>query len=449
MTARQVFAGFIDRAAARYGRRRYPRYLDEYREMERWPAERVHAWQWERMRAVLDHAWRTVPYWKRVLDGMGAEPGDFREPADWQRLPPMTRELVNEEGEALTTVRGAADDGRGPVRPRSTGGSTGQNVWFLLDRETSDRRRAAGRLTEEWDRVYPGTRLATLWGAALDTRPSLASRVLDGLTGRRFLSAYGVSDETLTGYLDQLARFRPEVLVSYPSILLHLARRAGRPRCRGLGVRIIYTSSEALYEPVREELQELFGAPVRNRYACREFGMVASDCPDGGGLHVCDMRLYVEIEPPVEPGAAGELLVTDLDNRTMPFLRYRVGDSAVPATGDHGCGRPWSRLASVEGRSLDVVVTPDGRAFGGTFFTLVLRTDDRAVAEFQVVQETRESLTVNVVPGPGWNARAREALSVRLADQLGGLEVTLVEVGEIPRLASGKRRFVVSRVQDA
>jgi phenylacetate-CoA ligase len=357
----------------------------------------------------------------------------------------MTKPLINERADELT----ASSPGReaGPPRPRSTGGSTGENLWFLLDRETSDRRRAAGRLTELWDGVVPGTRTATIWGAALDARPSFASRWFDRLTGRLFLSAYGVSDERLGEYLARLERFRPEVIVSYPSILLHLARRAGADRCRRLGVRLLYTSSEALYEPVRGELQELFGAPVRNRYACREFGMVASDCPEGGGLHACDMRLWIEIEPAADPNSPGELLITDLDNLTMPFVRYRVGDRARPAgAGGHGCGRPWSRLAEVEGRSLDVVVTPDGRAFGGTFFTLVLRTDDRAVAEFQVVQPQVDRLSVRIVPGPGWSPARKDELAGRLAGPLRGVSIEVEEVDEIPRLPSGKRRFVVSHV---
>jgi phenylacetate-CoA ligase len=412
--------------------------------MEAWTPERVRAWQWERLRGLLRHAHAHVPYWREVLDGLGAAPDDFRTDEDLRRLPPMTKGLINERAEALTArERGA---GAGPVRPRSTGGSTGENLWFLLDRETSDRRRAAGRLTELWDGVVPGTRTATIWGAALDARPSLASRVLDRLTGRLFLSAYGVSDDKLEEYLRRLERFRPEVIVSYPSILLHLARRAGADRCRRLGVRLLYTSSEALYEPVRGELEELFGAPVRNRYACREFGMVASDCPDGGGLHVCDMRLWVEIEQPSEPASPGELLITDLDNRTMPFVRYRVGDRARGADDGHGCGRPWSRLAEVEGRSLDVVVTPDGRAFGGTFFTLVLRTDDRAIAEFQVVQPRVDRLIVRLVPGPGWSRARKDEIAGRLAGPLRGVSIEIEEVDEIPRLPSGKRRFVVSEV---
>lgn len=433
-------AGAIDRAIAWRTGRRFPEYLAQYRAMERWTAEAFEAWRWERLRAQLDHAARTVPYWRETFARLGARPGDFTRAEHLAALPATTKELVNAAGDAMTSTQ--PEPGR--VTRSSTGGSTGRNVWFLIDGEAHDRRRAAGRLTEEWDGVRPGTRTATIWGAALEQSASRGAALYDRLTNRVFLSAYGVGPAELEAYGERLARLRPEVISSYPSILLDLARRWGRERCRRLGVRIIYCSAEALYEPVRAELEDLFGAVVRNRYACREFGMVAADCPLGGGLHLMDMRLFVELLPTAEDPALRELVITDLDNRVMPLIRYRIDDLARPAAGPCRCGRPFARVEAVEGRVLDVVTTPDGRAFGGTFFTLVLRPFDRSIRQFQVVQDRPDHLVVRLVPGPGYDDAARERVRAVLAKQFGpALAVELAEVDEIAPLASGKRRFVV------
>ncbi len=439
----RLLADLLDRVIERRTGRRYRAYLAEFREMERWSREKLDAWRWERLRALLDHAWRTVPYWKEVFDRLGARPEDFRSLDHLRLLPPMTKQLIEERGDDLVSTAPS----RGPVSLKSTGGSTGRNTWFRIDRETHDRRRAAGRLTEEWDGVFPGTRTAILWGASLETSPSRAARLYDRLTGRFFFSAYGIDEDDIRRWFDRLERFRPEVISSYPSILLHAARLAGKERCRRLGVRLIYTSAEALYPPVREELEDLFGAPVRNRYASREFGVIASDCPAGEGLHVMDMRLIVEVgESPLLEGP-GELLVTDLDNWPMPFIRYRIEDVGVPLDGPCPCGRPWGRLASVEGRSLDVIVTPEGKAFGGTFFTIVFRPFDRAIRQFQVVQDRPDRIRVKLVPGETWSPdRKVEILSV-LREKLGSRMILDVEeVPEIPPLPSGKRRFVVSEI---
>ncbi len=438
----RLAAEVLDRAVAWRTGRRYHAHLHELRRLERGPREALDAWRLARLRALLEHAGRHVPYWRELFGRVGLVPADVNRVADLAALPPLTKALINEGGEALF-----APQGRGRIAATSTGGSTGRNVWLRLDLETQDRRRAAGRLTEEWDDVRPGTRTATFWGASLDASPSRGARWYDRLTGRLFLSAYGVDDVTLAAHFERLARFRPEVVSSYPSILLHAARRAGKAACRAVGARIVYCSAEALFEPVREELADLFGARVRNRYASREFGLIASDCPAGGGLHVADARLVLEAAGAPGPDGAAELLVTDLDNHAMPLIRYAIEDRGRFAEGPCACGRRWSRLASLDGRVLDVVTTPDGRAFGGTFFTLVFRPFDQSIRQFQAVQDRADHLVIRFVPGPGFDAAHRDKLEQTLRTQFGpSLAFDLVEVADIPPLPSGKRRFVVSEI---
>jgi phenylacetate-CoA ligase len=433
----------MDRAIAWRGGRRYPEYLARYRAMRGWSRERLLEWQQGKLRRLLAHAYEAVPYWRSTFDAIGAHPEDVRSLEDLRRLPLLDKDTIRAQSTAMMSRAG----GRGRVNDKSTGGSTGRNIYFKLDRETNDWRRAAGRLTEEWDDVVPGTRLATLWGSSLEGKASRGARLYDRLSNRLFLSAYGVGDAELDRYLARLERFRPEVLSSYPSILRHVARRMGRERCRKLGVRLIYCSSEALYEPVREELQETFAAVVRNRYASREFGMIASDAPDGAGLFLMDMRLIVE---PLDPAANGptELVVTDLDNHVWPFIRYRIEDLGVFEREPPSSPWPFARLRSLEGRSLDVIVTPEGRAFGGTFFTIVFRPFDETIAQFQVVQDRVDHLSVKLVPGPGFDGEARAKVEGALAENLGPrIAVDIEIVSEIAPLPSGKRRFVVSELE--
>lgn len=438
--------GLLDRAIAWKTSRRYPEYLAEYQRMEEWSREEFESWRWGRLQHLLHHAYRTTSHWREVLDGLGASPEDFTSPEHLRLLPPMTKDLINRFPDKVTSS--VEPSGRTTIK--STGGSTGKNVWLVIDMETHDRRRAAGRLTESWDGVLPGTRTAILWGASLETQPSRAARIYDKLSSRLFLSVYGVDQKTLSRYFDVMERFRPEVIVSYPSILSHLARRMGKKRCRRLGVRLIYTSAEALYDPVREELQELFGARVRNRYASREFGMIASDAPESEGLYVCGMRLLVEKASPSPASEPGDLLITDLDNRTMPIIRYQIGDRGALLEGPDPAGKPWDRLRHVAGRSLDVVVTPDGRAFGGTFFTLIFRPFDRSVEQFQVVQDRRDHLRIKIVPGEGYGGERRSQIEQMLREQLGeAMTWDIEEVDQIPALSSGKRRFVICEIDQS
>ena len=103
-------------------------------------------------------------------------------------------------------------------------------------------------------------------------------------------------------------------------------------------------------------------------------------------------------------------------------------------------------LAGIEGRDTDVVVTPRGNRLIVHFFTGIMEYFP-AIETFRVVQEQRGEITVEIVPAEGFSdkvwAQVKEEILER-GDR--DLAVTLKLVPEIPPSASGKRRFVVSRI---
>src|SRR5436305_75 len=78
-----------------------------------------------------------------------------------------------------------------------------------------------------------------------------------------------------------------------------------------------------------------------------------------------------------------EILVTDLHNYGMPFIRYRIGDLGVlRTTGRCACGRGLPKLHSIEGRTLDILRTRNGRVVPGELFPHVMK-DIPEIEEFQ------------------------------------------------------------------
>ena len=97
---------------------------DNRRQLERtqWlsPAE-LQDWQLERLRALVRHAYDNVPYLRRRYQAAGIQPEDITAFNDFEKLPFMTRDDLNEHLEELVPP-----EWRGRVEPNSTGGSTGQ-----------------------------------------------------------------------------------------------------------------------------------------------------------------------------------------------------------------------------------------------------------------------------------------------------------------------------------
>ncbi len=138
------------------------------------------------------------------------------------------------------------------------------------------------------------------------------------------------------------------------------------------------------------------------------------------------------------------MVVTDLHNLAMPFIRYATGDLARAADGAPcPCGRGLPRIASVEGRSADTLSDGDGRKVSGIALVTIFVDLAPAVRQYQVVQRRDRSLVVRVVPTPAFDATARERILGHCADYLPGVPVTIEMVEAIEPSATGKRRFIV------
>jgi phenylacetate-CoA ligase len=401
----------------------------------------------EKIRSLIGYAAERSELIGRRLRERGIEPKHIGSRADLHRIPVLTREDLRERAEALT-ARGLA---RGEALANSTGGSTGSNVPFLVDRGCWRERDATDLRSWLFLGLKPGARAAVVWGSPMDaSRAAQWRQKLRRLVdNRRFISAYRIGDDAIDPILDWLARSQPEVLMGYSSVLDRLARRAGHRG--GLpGPRFVVSSAETLFPDQRDRIEKAWGAEVFNLYGCREFGLVAIECPRHRGLHLMDERVAVEIVPEANDGP-GELLVTDLDNRATPFIRYQVGDLAEKGEmAPCPCGRGLSRLGAVLGRSFEVIRGPSGGAVGGTFWSLLLRTAVKGIDTFQVVQHELARLEILVTPRDVLDARARQDLTVLIREALGEeVRVEFTERDELETLPSGKHRFVVSMLEES
>jgi phenylacetate-CoA ligase len=149
-------------------------------------------------------------------------------------------------------------------------------------------------------------------------------------------------------------------------------------------------------------------------------------------------------ERPAAPGEVGEVVVTDLHNLGMPFIRYANGDLAVAGPDrPSACGRAHQRLASVEGRVTETLRDADGARVNGLVFNVMFASVGDAVRQFQAVQHADRSITLRVVPGATFDDAARRVVHDVAARYLPGLPFELSTVSEIPTSPGGKRQVVV------
>ena len=157
-----------------------------------------------------------------------------------------------------------------------------------------------------------------------------------------------------------------------------------------------------LHDFERKCIEEAFGCKVINRYGCEEVSLIACECEAHEGLHLNLNTLIVEFIKdgrPVKPGEPGSIVVTDLTNYGMPFIRYKVGDVGIPADKRCSCGRSLPLMQSLEGRVADYVVTPEGNLISGISLTENFAMKLPEIKQLQIIQERTDFLIFKIVKG--------------------------------------------------
>jgi phenylacetate-CoA ligase len=204
-----------------------------------------------------------------------------------------------------------------------------------------------------------------------------------------------------------------------------------------------------LYDHQRELIGRVFGAPVANEFGSRDIGFTAHEAPGGQMLLMSESIILEVLDEgghPVPAGELGEAVMTGLCSDAQPFIRYRTGDMVRLSPEPDRGGRGLHVIAEVVGRRTDFLVRADGTIMHALAGIYVLRATE-GVAEFKLVQHDLHDLEVIVVAGPGWTPSAERCVVDGLQQRLGhDVRVTVRVVDAIPPEASGKHRYVVSRV---
>ena len=402
--------------------------------------------QRKKLREFINYCYAHVSYVRAQMNEAGVAPADIQTPADLVRLPLMRKADVRSHRKEL------ASDIAGKLPSFSSGGSTGEPLVFDLSKRRIASRVACRQRVSRWWGTSVGLSEVALWGSPLElTRQDWIRGLRDRAMATQLLSAYELNDPTMSGYLDVLEKRRFRQIFAYPSAIYLLCRHAfkeGRD-LRKLGTQVVFVTSEVLYPHQRDLIVRTFGCSVANGYGGRDSGFIAHECPRGG-MHLMADAMVTEIVDakgqPVPPGESGEIVVTDLYSHEFPFLRYATGDIGSLSAHSCPCGRPLPLLASLEGRSNDSIVTPDGRIMHGQSVVALLM-EVEGIEQFRICQKRVDHFHVQIVRNERFREQCETQIRKRWCDRLRAqVDLTFEYVRVFPPERSGKFRHIVSEL---
>jgi len=417
-------------------------YFRELLESQRYSEAELRELQRGCLRNLVLHAVETVPYYRDLFSRNRLVPGDIRDLCDLGKIPILEKETVRSEA-----GRFLSDGVSGRILRLHTSGTTGSPLTILCDVESRRRHYAFLSRFRQWFGVSLGMPRATLCGRIVVSpgRENPPFWRYDASEKNYLFSSYHLSKKNLSHYSSALRRIEPEEICGYPSSVYAVGRHArdvngGLPRPR-----LIVTTAETLLAFQRETIERAFSCPVTDQYGCTEMALFISQC-EHGSYHVHPEYGIVEVlderDRPVAPGEEGEVVCTGFVNRAMPLIRYRIGDRVVMGGESCRCGRSFPVIQKIEGRTDDILVTPDGRRIG--------RMDPifkglGEIVETQIVQTDRDTLTFRIVKGEGFREAHENTLHEEIRKRVGReMKILFQYVPEIERDRNGKFRSVVS-----
>jgi putative adenylate-forming enzyme len=431
----------------------------------KWSRERLERHHTRRLAAIRRFAQANSPFYRAFHGGLQDQPLD--------RLPILTKAELMENFDSLVTdprIR-LADVQRylgEPPGPHlflgryvvlATSGTTGRRGIFVFD----DR---------EWIAAIAAITRPIAWSGAsrsLRNPPKSAliasgvpwhysARIGKSLSAGLLRSLRIDAAEPLPKIVERLNAWRPEALAVYPSVLLQLAEEQIARRL-DIPLNNVATSAEVLTAEARRRVEQAWGIRVFDTYGATEYAPIAAECAYGR-KHFFEDRAIVEIVddrgravPPGEPGA--RILLTLLERRTQPLIRYELSDMVRELPGRCECGRSFRMIESIEGRAEDILEFPRRGHSGERVAVHPNRFDGILEAVpatgWQVIQD-EQGLTVNLTGSvdPGLRAALSERLARMLEEE--GAESPAIEVRMVDALQrgpTGKAPLIASRIPRA
>lgn len=403
--------------------------------------------QWSDLRKLLAHAYENTSYYKNLLDDLNLAPARINNYEDFQKIPICSRQDIVAHRDRMI-----AENYRNKVSHKSTGGSTGTPLHFALDQNSYEWRMAATQRGYGWAHCEAGTPTLYIWGVDVGT-PSrwkqLKTDLYHRAYNRKMFNCFEFDETEMQRCVDYINSKKPTGIVAFTTAVYNLAQYIDRNNLDVAPVGSVITGAEKLHDYQRKLIEKAFHTQVFNTYGCREFMLIAAECEKHEGLHVTVDNLFVEIlnnGKPAQPGERGEVVITDLHNYGMPFIRYRNGDIAVQGKKPCSCGRGLPLIKDIDGRKVDEIVATDGKVVSGGFFPHLMKEFDE-IQKFQVIQKATDRLVVKLVLLRELSKERLEFCRSEIQKVFGadmGIEFEFVE--DIPLTLTGKYRVTISEI---
>ena len=370
-------------------------------------------------------------------------------PSNWEDLPIMEKADYQDNLEKLLSKGYTKEN----TYIANTSGSSGHPFFYAKDKNAHAITWALVKNRYFWHGLKLNSKQARFYGIPLETTSYAQEKIKDFIINRVRFPVFDLSDEVLEKYLNKFRKIKFEYVYGYTNSLVLFARYLARKKiilrdeCPTLNLCI--TTSEVLTVEDREILSKMFGVNVINEYGVSEVGaIIAFENRANQWLLNRETQFIEIISSSHKPIIDGEIITTDLNNKAMPFIRYRVGDIGTLKQDVIIDG--YKVLDSLQGRTNDNIRLPSGKISPGLTFYYISKSileSSGILKEFIIRQVELDTFIFDIVSDRVLYSYEIQGIEDKMSTYLeSGLKLKINRVAKINRPPSGKIRHFYSEL---
>ena len=397
--------------------------------------------QEKKFKILLNHAYRNVPFYRRLFDSVRMSPGDIKDYEDISNIPITTKlQFKNAKKEAIARNIDIWVE-------HKTSGSTGirLSLYFSMEDALYNRGTYERARSENGFRIFRDVLLYIGSPSIIPNKKKWYEHF--EIRRKEGLSVF----EPLEIQIKKLEKVKPDALWGYPSGIKLIATAIKEKEIKDISPRLIFTASELLDPKTRNFINSVFNVDLIDVYVAEEGGCMAWECKEHSGYHVNMDTVLMEFVDEngnrVNTGERGKVVITNLHSFAMPIIRFELGDFAIPTYQECPCGRPGYLIKAIEGRCDDFLKLTNNKFISPRILVPIIESIP-GVSEFELVQEKIDEIFVYIVKMKEYRDTVIvEGINTELKKIFGNnISVNTKIVENIPRENSGKLRSVISRL---
>lgn len=436
--------------------------LKEYnflKKSEWWSRDEIEHYQNQRLKKLINHCFKNVPYYARLFREKNLTPEDIQNTNDFKKIPILTKDIIRNNFDNFKSN----DIDKRIFFLEASGGSTGTPLRFITEITCWNAQWATTFRGFDWAKHKIGERIFTIGGHSLVKKNNVFSKqnIWNRYLMRNFkFSGSELNDATIKLLIKNYKLLKPKAIRGYASCFYALAKYIEHNNIKIEPVRNIFTTGEVLIGEYRKKIQEIFKAPVYDEYGASDGGIMANECYMHEGLHISEENCIIEICKNgniLSHGEVGHVIVTDLNNFAFPFIRYKSGDMAYIKKELCSCGRKTRVIGEVLGRAGKLLYSKEGAMIPPTILLLLLWKNldtykkehqeiYTKINKFQIYQDEKGDITVRIKL---INKNEDKNIFLYIIDNYKrafiGSDIKLEFVEEIEPLPSGKEDYVITK----